>query len=97
MTRRFIADMARGFGLDGGAKPDTAAAPNPADQPPSNDANTPQTVQGQVMEAVAAESPDDTPRLFWALTLMMLLIGAGALWQARGQCAPRLLSRKIES
>ncbi|MGB1762274.1 cobaltochelatase subunit CobN [Alloalcanivorax xenomutans] len=97
VTRRFIADMARGFGLDGGAKPDTEAAPNPADQPPSNDANTPQTVQGQVMEAVAAESPDDTPRLFWALTLMVLLIGAGALWQARGQRAPRLLSRKIES
>ncbi|WP_284455593.1 cobaltochelatase subunit CobN [Alloalcanivorax xenomutans] len=97
VTRRFIADMARGFGLDGGAKPDTAAAPNPARPSPSNQSDAPQAVQGQVMEAVAAESPDDAPRLLWALTLMGLLIGAGALWQARGQRAPRLLSRKIES
>ncbi|MEQ9508954.1 MAG: cobaltochelatase subunit CobN, partial [Alloalcanivorax xenomutans] len=97
VTRRFIADMARGFGLDGGAKPDTAAAPNPAQPSPSNQSDAPQAVQGRVMEAVAAESPDDAPRLLWALTLMGLLIGAGALWQARGQRAPRLLSRKIES
>ncbi|WP_205655650.1 cobaltochelatase subunit CobN [Alcanivorax sp. 24] len=83
MTRRFIADMARGFGLDGGAKPDADATPNPAQPPSANDANEPQAVQGQVMEAVAAESPDDAPPLLWAFSLMLLLIGAGALWQAR--------------
>lgn len=95
-TRRYIADMAAGFGLQAGPAPDAAGAPsagvdapaNPGqpDTPESADAPR-QTVQGQVM-APADDAPPDDRSAEWALALMLLLVGGGAAWQALGHRLP---------
>ncbi|WP_142846132.1 cobaltochelatase subunit CobN [Telmatospirillum sp. J64-1] len=84
MTRRFIAEMAQGFGLDVAPAPATEAAPASADMPEApQTADTPlESVQGQVLEPVEPPpSPEDIHQK-WVLALMLLLIGGGALWQA---------------
>lgn len=95
VTRQFIADMAKGFGLsaapapDAGSPADTAEAPEAPESTPDA-AQALESVQGQVLEAVDAATPDDRQQR-WVLGLMLLLIFAGALWQAAGH---RLKPRK---
>ncbi len=81
-TRRFIAEMAQGFGLHGAAVPSAAAAPAGTEStPPAPPAETAlETVRGQVLEQVEAAAPDDD-QLLWVLTAMLLLICAGGLRQ----------------
>jgi cobaltochelatase CobN len=85
LTRRFIADMAQGFGLSAAPAPEAeAAAANPQAPDASANPSSPlESVQGQVLEAVQAPAHDDS-RQRWALALMLLLILTGALWQAVG-------------
>ncbi|GAA5232060.1 cobaltochelatase subunit CobN [Verticiella sediminum] len=85
-TRRFIAEMAQGFGLEAGPAPDAASAPA---APATDAASSPEAaerssedVQGRVLEPVEPPPQDDTLPQRWALALMLLLIGAGAVRQA---------------
>ncbi|ENO89316.1 cobaltochelatase subunit CobN [Thauera linaloolentis] len=87
-TRRFIADLAQGFGLDAAPAPDTEAAPARAEAPVADDGSL-ETVQGPVLEPVEPPAQDDI-RQRWALALMLFLVCAGGLWQAAGT---RRLSR----
>lgn len=83
LTRRFIADMAQGFGLSGTPAPEAEAASAKPEAPdPGTDAEQPlESVQGQVLEAVQPPTHDDS-RQRWVLALMLLLILAGGLKQA---------------
>ncbi|THF67193.1 cobaltochelatase subunit CobN [Pseudothauera nasutitermitis] len=82
-TRRFIDDLARGFGLDTAAAPDAEAAPVSSDTPDAADSaeRAREAVQGQVLEALETPLPDDSPQR-WALAAMLLLLCAGGLRQA---------------
>ncbi|OZI66154.1 cobaltochelatase subunit CobN [Bordetella genomosp. 4] len=80
VTRQYIADMAQGFGLEASATSNAVPAAKP-NQPDSPAAESPQSVQGQVLEPVepAAVSEDISSR--WVLLLMLILLGSGALRQ----------------
>ncbi|ARP93124.1 cobaltochelatase subunit CobN [Bordetella genomosp. 13] len=84
-TRRFIADMAQGYGLQAAAAPQSAgnhAAPGqPAQGESAARANALQAVQGQVL-ARTQDAPAEDPHRVWVLAFMLLTIGAGALGQA---------------
>lgn len=92
LTRRFIAELAQGFGLSAAqapeveiasAEPEASANPEVPDAA-ANDAEQPlESVQGQVLDAVQPP-PQDDPRQRWVLALMLALIIAGGLWQATG-------------
>ncbi len=101
LTRRYLAEMAQGFGLSADAAPAddaaTASAPMPVSAPPPADAEPDapadpsaplEPVQGQLLQRVDAPSEDD-PRHLWALALMALLIVAGGLWQQRSNARLR--------
>lgn len=86
VTSAFIAELARGAGFEAPASSEPSAArPELPEQPAAaSEPAATQPVQGQVLEAVGEESePDDSA--YWALALMLLLIGGGALQQARRQ------------
>lgn len=92
LTRRYIAQLAQGFGLTAALAPQDAAAIRPSTPTPSpevsdrasNAEESPQeNVQGQVLEVVESPSEEDSRR-YWALALMLLLIFSGGLWQAFG-------------
>lgn len=92
-TRRFIGEMAQGYGMQAPAAtpaPARNAAPAPAELQKNSKAasQAPQTVQGQVLEPVETPAPQEETRGAWILALMLLLIGAGACRQA-GSARPQ--------
>lgn len=93
LTRRYIAELAQGFGLDVAPAPEVEAASadsaasvdsEVADTPASDAEQALESVQGQVLETVQSPPQDDS-RQYWVLALMLLLIVAGGLWQAVGR------------
>ena len=98
LTRQFIADMAQGYGLTGAPAPATpAASAAPEAAPPDAVADAPptplsetrpspaadrETVQGQVLEAVAAEPVAEDTSTALLLAVMAMLMLAGGLHQA---------------
>ncbi len=94
VTRQFIGNMAQGFGLSTGPAPATGATPATAPKtaaietpaPPAQGAaaqseHSPEAVQGQVLQPVAAQPPPDDLRQYGLLAFMLLLCGGGAVWQ----------------
>lgn len=87
LTRRFIADMAQGFGLSNTHAPNVETASMPTATPDAQAQSQSQTdqalesVQGQVLEAVQTPVQNDS-RQHWALALMLLLVLGGGLRQA---------------
>src|SRR5690606_35592655 len=83
LTRRYIADMAQGFGLS--AKPvvtaETAAAGQDAPASLTDAQPALERVRGQVLEVVEPPAKDGS-RQYWLLVLMLLLVLAGGLRQA---------------
>lgn len=93
LTRRYIAELAQGFGLSIATAPEVeAASADFAASADSGVANTPasdverlqESVQGQVLEAVQSPPQDDSHQ-YRVFTLMLLLVVAGGLWQALGR------------
>jgi|GEM_PF-2222810 len=90
LTRRYIADMASGFGLHAGPKPEAAAtADAPADTAEGSNHAHEHSVQGHVMTPSTPDSNPDHHTTLWALTIMLLLIASGAMWQAQQGRKPR--------
>ncbi|HCL40013.1 MAG TPA: cobaltochelatase subunit CobN [Pseudomonas sp.] len=81
VTSAFIAELARGAGLETPASKEPSAA-LPEQPAAASEAAATQSVQGQVLEAVG-EEPEPDYTAYWALALMLLLISGGALQQAR--------------
>jgi len=78
MTRRYLEDMAAGFGLHAEAAQEAMAsveAPETGAIPAEN------RVQGQIMNPVELSSIADSHTAQWALALILLAIGCGAVWQ----------------
>ena len=82
ISRAFIADLVQGFGLDMSA-PSLTEAASDADMTQSAESQpVMQSVEGQVLEAVEANTHRDDDHLRWAILLMLVLITSGGVVQA---------------
>lgn len=83
LTRRYIADMAQGFGLSAipAAEAETTASGQDTPAAPTDVQPALESVQGRVLEAIEPPVQDDS-RQHWVLALMLLLVLAGGLRQA---------------
>lgn len=83
LTRRYIAEIAHGFGLSDmpAAAAETAASGEGTPAPDTDAQPALESVQGRVLEAIDPPLHDDS-RQHWLLAFMLLLVLAGGLRQA---------------
>ncbi|PJX26656.1 cobaltochelatase subunit CobN [Advenella sp. S44] len=88
-TRRYIAELAQGFGLNSGTAPDmdTAAPAEPLPESQAPAGQQLEAVQGQVLERVQV-SPEPSSETSRVLLLLLFVAMAGAVRQWRAGRAP---------
>ncbi len=79
--KTYVANQARGFGLDAPVKTAAAAPPAPAEPQPEAPAKSSQPVKGQELTEVKKDQP--LTGILWSYAWVLLaVVLAGALWQA---------------
>ena len=100
VTKAFIEQMSAGFGLSAStisSQQNAASQQNPEDAQPTAAAAAKQPVQGQELQETkpASKAEEESWRLWWALAVMLLLLGMGAAWQMRANAARREIGRTL--
>lgn len=100
VTQAFIEQMSAGFGLSASTnsfEQNAARQQNTEDAQQTAAAGAKQPVQGQELQETkpASKAEEESWRLWWALTVMLLLLGMGAAWQMRVNAERREIGRTL--
>lgn len=99
-TKAFIEQMSAGFGLSTStisSELNAARQQNPEDAQQTTAAASKQPVQGQELQEAkpASKAEEESWRLWWALAVMLLLLGVGAAWQMRANATRREIGKTL--
>ncbi|MCK4206944.1 cobaltochelatase subunit CobN [Brucella pituitosa] len=100
VTKAFIEQMSAGFGLSAStisSEQNAATEQNPEEAQQTAAAASKQSVQGQELQETkpASKAEEESWRLWWVLSVMLLLLGMGAAWQMRANAGRREIGRKL--